>query len=508
MILLYAGLYYIQAYYLKDLFDFVSIHSTTWSQLTGKSLALEELILPAKTVATYAEPYALHLYQLAKQDLCQSLLYGVGSFILVIFFFLIRGMRGKRQQHLAGRKQISPFWLTLKLKLTRQASHIKIGSLPLVKNNETQHILVTGGTGSGKTNCFHYLLPQVRQAGQKAIIIDTTGVFVDRYYRADKDYILNPFDERGQAWHPWVECRDHFDYDALAASLIPLSSSEQDNYWRVAASTVFSSLLQKCEESKSNQALVQWLLFEPLPKLCDFVKGTKAASHLDMSSERTASSIRSVASSYLSCLEYLKDTQNPFSIRDWMQKEEDSWLFLNCKPTQRSTLNPLLSCWFSTAVRSLMYLPPDLDRRIWFVIDELPSLNRLRDLEVFLAEGRKYGGCGLIALQSPSQLNTIYGGELTKTLIGNCMTKIVFAEQDPQIAELLSRYFGKREFKEYQEGLSYGAHEMRDGVNLSLQSKQEPLISASAIQSLKKNQAYVKLPGNLPITKLKLAYKK
>ncbi len=87
------------------------------------------------------------------------------------------------------------------------------------------------------------------------------------------------------------------------------------------------------------------------------------------------------------------------------------------------------------------------------------------------------------------------------------MNKIVFAEQDPQIAELLSRYFGKRAFKEYQEDLSYGAHEMRDGVNLFLQSKQEPLISASAIQWLKKNQAYVKLLGNLSITKLKLKYK-
>ncbi len=84
----------------------------------------------------------------------------------------------------------------------------------------------------------------------------------------------------------------------------------------------------------------------------------------------------------------------------------------------------------------------------------------------------------------------------------------MFAEQDPQIVQLLSRYFNKREFKEYQEGLSYGAHEMRDRVNLSLQSKQEPLISASAIQSLKKNQAYVKLPGNLSTTKVKLSYKK
>jgi type IV secretory pathway TraG/TraD family ATPase VirD4 len=85
------------------------------------------------------------------------------------------------------------------------------------------------------------------------------------------------------------------------------------------------------------------------------------------------------------------------------------------------------------------------------------------------------------------------------------MTKIIFAEQDPQIAEMLSRSIGEREIKEYQEGLSYGAHETRDGVSLSLQIKKQPLVSASDIQSLEKNQAYIKLPGNIPVAKIKLS---
>jgi type IV secretory pathway TraG/TraD family ATPase VirD4 len=84
------------------------------------------------------------------------------------------------------------------------------------------------------------------------------------------------------------------------------------------------------------------------------------------------------------------------------------------------------------------------------------------------------------------------------------MTKIVFAEQDPQIAEIISKSFGEREIKEYQEGLSYGAHETRDGVSLSLQSKMLPLVSPTDIQSLKKNQAFIKLPRNMPISRIKL----
>jgi len=152
-------------------------------------------------------------------------------------------------------------------------------------------------------------------------------------------------------------------------------------------------------------------------------------------------------------------------------------------------------------------MEPNLKRRLWFVSDELPSLNRLRDLEVCLTESRKFGGCSILAIQSLSQLEMIYGKDLTRIIIGNCATRVAFSEQDPEIATRISRIFGEKEVKEFQEAISYGAHEMRDGVNLSAQSKTSPVVSPSSIQSLTTNQAYVKLPGNLPITKIKLKYK-
>ena len=43
--------------------------------------------------------------------------------------------------------------------------------MPLVKDSETKHLLVTGGTGSGKTNLIHNILPQVEQKKQSAIVM-------------------------------------------------------------------------------------------------------------------------------------------------------------------------------------------------------------------------------------------------------------------------------------------------------------------------------------------------
>lgn len=421
-----------------------------------------------------------------------------------MIFFFYRGRVSQSKKHLSGAKIVSPFWLDLSLRLRKKASPIRIGPIHLVKDTETQHLIITGGTGNGKTNCLHHLLGQIRQKKQKAIIVDTSGIFLDRYFRKGYDILLNPLHPDGASWSPWAECCNSSDYASLAEAFIPTSQSENENYWRLASKTVFISLLEKFSDTKKTSEIIRWLQYETLANLCKIVQGTKAAAHMDASSEKTASSIRSVASTFLECLESLKDTEELFSIRQWLAKEDSSWLFLQCTPNHRSILKLLMTAWISSAVRGLLSLPIDLKRRIWFSIDELPTLNRIKDLESLVTEGRKYGGCGIITIQSPAQIESVYGRDIAKIIIGNTSTKIIFRERDPEIAERISRAFGQQEVREIQEGITYGAHEARDGVSLSMQHKTRPVISASQILELPANTAYIKLAEETSITKIKL----
>lgn len=495
--------YYEQARFYQIL-EIKTLHvdSHFWSKIRGQHIS----DVPVTTVIHATQPYAEKFYRLTKLRLKKSIYFALAPLSIVLAFFFFRGRQSAKKHHIKGNK-LSPVWLIAwKLKLTRCASKISIGSLPLVKGTETQHILITGGTGSGKTNCLHHLLTSIRKQKQRAIIVDTTGILTERYYREGKDIILNPLDPRGAPWYPWIECHDKTSYAAMAESFIPQSLSENDNYWRTSARIVLSSLLEQLENMPNNFALAEKILRAPLKELCDSVKGTKAASLIDISSEKTAASIRSVLSNFLSCFEFLLDTCDPFSIRNWIQQEDspDEWLFISCKTNQRAALNPLLSCWFSVAIRSLLELNANFDRRIWFIIDELPTLNRLRDLETLLAESRKYGGCAILALQSPAQLDAIYGQASAQTIIGNCATKIVFAEQNPINAARIAEMFGEQEIKEYQKGLSYGANDIRDGVNLNQQVRHQLLITKTDIQFLPRNHAFVRLPDNYPIVKIKL----
>ncbi|WP_039359965.1 type IV conjugative transfer system coupling protein TraD [Candidatus Protochlamydia amoebophila] len=457
-------------------------------------------------VLRLTKPYADRFYRITKRRFQHSAFWALAPLSVVFAIFFFRGRQSIKKHHLKG-NTLSSVWLTRwKLKLSRRASPISIGPLPLIKGTETQHIMITGGTGSGKTNCLHHLLKSVRQQKQRAIIVDTTGLLTERYYRAGKDILLNPLDSRGAPWHPWIECTDKTSYATMAESFIPQSLSESDNYWRTSARIVLGSLFEQLKDIQKNSTLADKILRDPLQELCDFVQGTKAASLIDMNSEKTAASIRAVMSNFLTCFELLANTDQSFSIREWIQQDNpsDEWLFISCKTNEWAALNPLLSCWLSVAVRSLLALSPDFNRRLWYIIDELPTLNRLRDLDMLLAESRKYGGCAVLALQSPAQLEAIYGQAVAQTLIGNCATKIVFAEQNPLHAGRLADMFGEQEIREYQKGLSYGANDIRDGVSLNQQTRYQQLITKTDIQFLSRNQAFVRLPDNCPVVRLKV----
>lgn len=67
------------------------------------------------------------------------------------------------------------------------------------------------------------------------------------------------------------------------------------------------------------------------------------------------------------------------------------------------------------------------------------------------------------------------------------MTKVVFREAESQNAEQLSKLFGNQDLEETQEGLSYGANDMRDGVNQSRIKRSRAVVTATDIQNLKVN---------------------
>jgi type IV secretory pathway TraG/TraD family ATPase VirD4 len=79
---------------------------------------------------------------------------------------------------------------------------------------------------------------------------------------------------------------------------------------------------------------------------------------------------------------------------------------------------------------------------------------------------------------------------------------------DTEVATRVARYLGEHEKEEASESISFGAHQMRDGVNLSHQKQTKPVVNASQIMQLKDLEAYLKFPGNFPVSKIDFSYLK
>ena len=329
----------------------------------------------------------------------------------------------------------------------------------------------------------------------------------------------------------WKECRETYHYDEIAESLVPQVGN--DPFWAQSSRTLLSEILKNVEEEEVQEVLKMSNIME-LSNLHKCLSKTKAAALIDPQSEKTATSIRMNLASNIACLEHLKGFyDDPVSIRDWVQgrcfpgqASEDAqnrdleaerersriesgtplrggWLFLSMNPSQRATLRPLLSCWLSIAIKSLMEAKPDSNRRVFFMIDELPSLHKLTDLSLCLSEGRKYGACLFLGIQNIPQLEKTYGRQITESLVDLCSTKIIFRNASFTMAEKLSRLIGTQERQEVQEGISYGANDMRDGVSLNMTTKEKPVIPPHDLLNLPDLESYIHLPQGYPITKTK-----
>ncbi len=445
------------------------------------------------------------------KKLCQSLLVGMVGSGLISWFWIFMGKKKKETKVLGGFELVDAKLLTKRI-LKSGASPYKIANVPIPKNAEFQHMMVTGTTGSGKSNTIHQLLSQIRANGDQAVVVDTTGGIFSRFYEEGRDILLNPIDARSSNWNLWAEAMlgdTVCDYvlDEIAESIIPDNHSH-DSFWVKSARQVFVESVRYLinNDQKTYQALVDMTLVMPLRELSQRLQGTSVAVIVDPLIDKTALSVRASLSSSLKILSILEDADDGISLLNLMPKDDKSWIFLSCLPDQREFLKPLFSSQISLIIKGLMRKSEQNNSRTWIIIDELASLNKLPSLLTGLAEIRKYGGCFVLGFQDLSQLEGVYGASATKTLSNLTGTKLLFRSVDTDVATRTARYLGEQEKQEANESISFGAHQMRDGVNLSNQKQIKPVVTASQIMMLNDLEAYLKFPQNLPVTKVKFDY--
>jgi hypothetical protein len=357
---------------------------------------------------------------------------------------------------------------------------------------ENSHFLLMGDSGTGKSVIMRQFAQQIEERADSAIIYDPALEYVTEFYDESRgDIILNPLDARMPYWSPADEIQHEAESLTVAASLFP-DSHRENPFFVEGPRKVFAHLLTL---KPSPEELVWWLSHEQ--ELDRRLKGTELAAMIyqGASAQRAGvlASLNMVADS-LKMLPKKRDVSRSWTAAEWSKKRQ-GWIFLTSTPEVRKRLLPLTSLWLDLTVLRLMNQGRPGPRPVWFLLDELASLQRLPQLHTAITENRKSNNPVVLGFQGRSQLEARYGLD-AEAMLSQPATKVFLRTSEPKSALWISQAIGQVELERVRETRTDGRQ--RDSRSYNRENINKPLVMDSVIMGLDPLHGYIK-HGNLVV---------
>ena len=373
---------------------------------------------------------------------------------------------------------------------------------------EQSHAMLIGTTGMGKTVAMSDMIAEARARGQRCVVFDLTGAFIEHFHDPRRDVILNPLDARCPQWSLFDECRTEGEFWAAAEALVPHDGGGEAQFWVIAARALFVEFCLKlvAEGSGSNEALAQRLMTADLTQVHAMMRGTIADPLTAPEAARMAESIRAVFNVNAKALKLLPTSGPSFSLREWIAEDDGGGgiVFVSARYVDMSVCAQLLTLWLDTAMNTLMTLPRTRDLKCWFFVDELGALHRLPALEKGLQTARNFGGAIVTGIHAYAKLKEVYGENMAMTLSSLARTKLILGTADRETATWCSDFIGHRQVRDMEEGYTYGYNNARDAVSLTPRKHIEALLLPDQLMNLSRLSGYIKFPDGFPAAPIRL----
>ncbi|WP_260741104.1 type IV secretion system DNA-binding domain-containing protein [Tunturiibacter lichenicola] len=360
-------------------------------------------------------------------------------------------------------------------------------SFRIPRRLESSHIELIGDTGSGKSTAIRQILRQVQRRGETAIVYDPAMDFVGEFYDFSRgDLILNPLDARCPCWRIDQEIVRDETAATIAAAFIPDKEYEKE-FFTHTPRRLLAAMLQRRMPA---HFLLRWMS-DP-EALADIVKGTPLAAMIDPTAPAQRVGVLSSLNLAADSFELLPEGGNgrqDFATADWI-KERKRWVFLTSQSDYREKILPLHSAWLDLFI--LRMQGPCDDRYakpVWFVLDELASLNKLPQLHAAVTENRKHGNPVVLGFQGRSQLEKRYGQD-AETMLSQPATKVFLRTSEPRAAKWISDAIGEIEVERLKESRSMGLIGSKKSYAMEIATK--PLIMPSEISGLESLHGFIK----------------
>lgn len=427
--------------------------------------------------------------------------------IPAIKFIRKKGEESKEDIWLDGARYSTEDEVNQMMERDNKRVDIKIGRIGIPFDYETQHGLIYGQTGTGKTVIIAPLIETILERGDRFAAHDTKGDFVSKLHDPERTLIFNPLDDRHMkpfgGWSVFNEISTMMDIYTVANSIVPKGTG-REVFFNSGAQDILAGLLFHCyfTGKKSNKDVWNVLSLPALDQSI-ILKSTKGGErgygYLANPDTPMAQSVRAVMLQFCKCFEYMVSSDGKFCIGDWVKNEKQQYrgIFVSNYQQIAETLRPVLSLFFDIlAIRLLAQEDDDTrQKRLFMILDEMNSLQQLSSLIPFVTLSRSKSGSMLGSFQTVSQIEKNYGKEDCDTIIDNCKITVTLRVGSPNTAEFLSKKIGDVKKVKTNTSTVMKTGSEGEGVTVSEAEVTERLVMPSTIQNLPDLTCYVHMPG-------------
>ena len=353
----------------------------------------------------------------------------------------------------------------------------------------SKHLLMSGGTGSGKSNAFYHIIKQIkRQLSPEDIMIifDTKGDFLGKFGE-DNDLIIGNSKEyrsKSEKWNIFREIlSDGWDRQEIESNIYELSWSiyreaidkSKDPFFPNAARDLFAGILlclietgEKKEEFKKKNFYNNML-----------------KNSLDASNVLQIKSMLEAHPRYASVGSYIGDGKNgqslgvyaemigtarkiftgvfadkgSFSIRNFVRNRGGKTLFIEYDLSMGDTLSPMYSLLIDLALKEVLGRNNSKkdsisNGNVYMIFDEFRLLPYLQHIDDAVNFGRSLGLKVLAGIQSVNQMTELYGEYRGKNILAGFSSVFAFRANDADTRKFISNLYGTNYIVEQKKSLS------------------------------------------------------
>lgn len=382
-------------------------------------------------------------------------------------------------------------------------------SLPLVPPIFSQHILFSGGIGSGKTNAINHIVQQLidkRTANDVVVIFDSKGDFLTKFGSKLPDKVVISNDSNANAtWNMFNEALiDYQKYGvkSLDENLMELASSlfqtiiEKDAnnpFFTLASKNIFYGLLKLLannylsehlqggkikinnkmiyELSKLDSSKIASMFNEPnnqkdLAQLIYYLgrmKTDKDGKQNLSENDQGASVIATLRNVLIDIFKGKFAEAGTFSIREFVRNKGGKFLFIEYDLSQGRVLAPIYKVMIDMAIKESLCRERSKGN-VFFIIDEFRLLPKLDFMDAGVNLGRGLGAKFIVGIQNLKQIEAIYGEAEAKSILSGFVTNINFRTTDLETREYIKSLSGEQIYEYDVMSLSGGKQREKASV--------------------------------------------